>query len=244
VRLVIEDDYAALSRTTAAVLTGALLTDRRVNMAWTAGATPKGAYEILTPWMAARPADLADVHFYPFDELPLPGRAEGVTLTHLRRDLYGPAGIAETNIHALAPDCADAIRTDLREHGGLDLMLMGLGADCHFCGNMPGVTRFDQDIYRYDIREDLPWYDLVAGMDPAPTHVVTMGAPMVLRARRAVLVVSGSAKAEALAETLTGPIGEDRPATILRTHPDLLVIADRDAAALLARAEDGTWRRR
>jgi 6-phosphogluconolactonase/glucosamine-6-phosphate isomerase/deaminase len=59
-----------------------------------------------------------------------------------------------------------------------------------------------------------------------------------------VLVVSGSAKAEGLAETLTGPIGEDRPATILRTHPDLLVIADRDAAALLARAEDGTWRRR
>lgn len=232
-RLVIEDDYAALSRTTAAVLTGAMLTDRRVNMAWTAGATPRGAYEIVTPQMAARPQDYADVHFYNFDELPLQGHAEGVTLTDLRRDLYGPAAVAESNIHALTPDRAETIRADLRAHGGLDLMLMGLGADCHFCGNMPGVTRFDQDIYRYDIREDLPWFALVAGMDPRPTHVVTMGAPMVLRARRAVLIVSGSAKAEALAETLHGPIGEDRPATILRTHPDLLVIADRDAAALL-----------
>jgi 6-phosphogluconolactonase/glucosamine-6-phosphate isomerase/deaminase len=242
-RLVIEDDYAALSRTTTAVLLGAMLCDRRVNLSCTAGATPAGTYELLTPLMAAQPETFADTHFYNFDEVPTDGGPSGVTLRDLRKDLYGPAGVAEDNIHQLNLGTVDEIRADLRAHGGLDLMLMGLGPDCHFCGNMPGVTRFDQDIYTYDVTPDLPWYEWALSHGLAPARVVTMGAPMVLRARQAVLIVSGEAKAEALVETLTGPIGEDRPATVLRTHPDLLVIADRAAASLLERDGAGVRRR-
>jgi len=104
---------------------------------------------------------------------------------------------------------------------------------------MPGVTRFDADLYSYDVPTDQPWSHLLADLDPAPTRVVTMGAPMVLRARRVVLVVTGAAKAEALAEVLTGEIRPGRPGTILRTHPDLLVVADREAAALLPEPRAG-----
>lgn len=243
-KLVIEDDYAALSRTTAAVLVGAMLQDRRVNLSLTAGATPAGAYRLLAPLLAARGGGIADVHFYNFDEIPN-GTPRGVTRTSLDNELYGPAAIDEANIHGLTLDNVEEIRADLFQHGGLDLVLMGLGGDCHFCGNMPGVTRFDQDIYVYDIHPDLPWYSLVESMgDPAPEQVVTFGAPMILRAKQAVLIVSGTSKAEALAEILTGPIGEDRPGTILRTHPNLLLIADRDAAALLEPDGAGGWRRR
>lgn len=242
-RLVIEDDATALSRTTTAVLLGAMLRDRRVNLSCTAGATPAGTYALLAPLMAARPETFADVHFYNFDEGPIPGQPEGMTMTALREQLYAPAAVPEANIHPLTLETADAVRADLRAHGGLDLMLMGLGADCHFCGNMPGVTRFDQDVYTYDVHPGLPWYDWAVAHGPLPDRIVTMGAPMVLRARQAVLIVSGEAKAEALAETLTGPIGEDRPATVLRTHPDLLVIADRAAASLLARDGAGVRRR-
>lgn len=242
-KLVIEDDYAALSRTTAAVLAAAMLHDRRVNLSITAGATPAGAYRLLAPLLATRPADLDNVHFYNFDEIPN-GTDRGVTRTSLDQQIFGPAGIDESRIHGLTLDNADRIRADLREHGGLDLMLMGLGADCHFCGNMPGTTRYDADIYVYDVHPGLPWYHLIEGMDPAPARVVTFGFPMVLRARQAVLIVSGAAKAEALAEVLTGPIGADRPGTILRTHPNLLLIADRDAAALIEPDGAGSWRRR
>lgn len=191
-KFVIEDDYAALSRTTAAVLVGAMLQDRRVNLSLTAGATPAGAYQLLAPLLAARGGDIADVHFYNFDEIPN-GTSRGVTRTSLDNELYGPAAIDEANIHGLTLDNVEEIRADLRRHGGLDLVLMGLGGDCHFCGNMPGVTRFDRDIYVYDIRPDLPWYSMVESMgDPAPEQVVTFGAPMILRAKQAVLIVSGT----------------------------------------------------
>ncbi|WP_169165715.1 6-phosphogluconolactonase [Cellulomonas taurus] len=242
-KFVVEDDYAALSRTTAAVLVGAMLQDRRVNLSVTAGATPAGAYRLLAPLLAERGQDIANVHFYNFDEIPN-GTDRGVTRTSLDEQIYGPARIAEANIHGLTLDNADAIRSDLATHGGLDLMVMGLGGDCHFCGNMPGTTRYDQDIYVYDVHADLPWYHLVEAMDPRPEQVVTFGFPMVLRAKQAVLIVSGSSKAQALAEILTGPIGEDRPGTILRTHPNLLLIADREAAALVEPDGLGGFRRR
>jgi 6-phosphogluconolactonase/glucosamine-6-phosphate isomerase/deaminase len=233
VRLVIEDDAAAVARTTAAVLLGTMLTDRRTNLSVTAGATPAPTYALLTPLLAARPEVFADVHYYTFDEAPLPGRDRGLTLSALDEAYFGPAAVAPGNVHALTPGNVDEIRADLRAHGGLDLMLLGLGADTHFCANLPGVTRFDADIYTYEVPADQPWSHLLTGLDPAPTEVVTMGAPTVLRARRVVLVVTGAAKAGALAEVLTGEIRPERPGTILRTHPDLLVVADREAAARL-----------
>lgn len=241
-KLVIEDDVDALSRTTAAVVAAAMLHDRRVNLSLTAGATPAGTYRLLAPLLAARTGLLGDVHFYNFDEIPVTGAARGITLSALHEQLYDPAGIPAANIHPLDPADPDATRADLRAHGGLDLVLMGLGADCHFCGNMPGTTVFDQDIYTYAPRPDLPWYHQVEEMGN-PSTIVTFGAPMILSARQAVLIVSGAGKAEALAETLTGPIGTDRPATVLRTHPDLLVIADRAAAALLEAGPQGVRRR-
>lgn len=249
-KLVIEDDAAALSRTTAAVVLGTMLQDRRVNLSLTAGATPVGTYALVTPVLAANPEAYANVHFYNFDEVPLPGSDRGLTMSALDTQLYGPAAIRSENLHVLDPGTADAIRADLRAHGGLDLILMGLGADGHFCGNMPGLTRFDADIYQFSIEPHLPWYpDFAATFtDPSsvPTEVVTFGAPMVNRAERAVLIVTGESKAEALAETVTGPVSADVPATVLRTHPNLLVIADRAAASRLAPGTDADrpWVRR
>lgn len=249
-KLIIEDDAAALSRTAAAVVLGTMLQDRRVNLSLTAGATPVGTYALVAPVLAANPEAYSHVHYYNFDEVPLPGSSRGLTMSALDEQIYGPAGIRPENLHVLEPGTADAIRADLRAHGELDLILMGLGADGHFCGNMPGTTRFDADIYDFRIEPHLPWYAGFAASfaDPAsvPTEVVTMGAPLVNRAKRAVLIVTGEAKAEALAETVTGPVSADVPATVLRTHPNLLIVADRPAASRLAPGTDADrpWVRR
>lgn len=236
-KLVIEDDAQAVSRTAAAVLLGTMTHDRRVNLSLTAGATPVGTYALVAPVLAGNPSAYRNVHFYNFDEVPLIGSDRGMTMAALHEQIYGPASISAENLHELNPATADHIRADLASHGGLDLILMGLGADGHFCGNMPGVTRFDADIYQYQITSDLPWYADIAGLfeDAAsvPSELVTFGAPMVNRAKRAVLIVTGAGKADALTAALTGPVTPDLPASILQTHPDLLVIADRAAAAQL-----------
>ena len=236
-KLLIEVDADAVSRTAAAVLLGTMTRDRRVNVSLTAETTPVGAYARVTPVLAANPKAYQNVHFYNFDEVPLVDSDLGMTMSALTELFYEPAGVHSDNLHELNLTSADGIRADLIAHGGLDLILMGLGDDGHFCGNMPGVTRFDADIYQYPITADLPWYpgfaSLFADAASVPTELVTFGAPMVNRAQRAVLMVTGARKADALAAALTGPVTPDVPASILQTHPDLLVIADRAAAARL-----------
>lgn len=233
-KLIIEEDAEALSRTTAAIVLGTMLQDRRTNLSLTAGATPVGTYAIVAPAMAANPAAFAEAHFYNFDEVPVHGQDLGMTISALRDQLYGPAGIMPDNLHVLDLDNADAIRDDLRRHGGLDLVLMGLGTDGHFCGNMPGATRFGEDIYVYDVHEGLPFYEGLAKVaEHMPDRVVTFGAPMILRARQAVLIVTGESKADALATVLGSDIEPSVPATVLRLHSNLVVIADRAAASRL-----------
>ena len=67
------------------------------------------------------------------------------------------------------------------------------------------------------------------GADPAPTHGVTLGLADILAAREIWLLVAGAHKAGILASVLDGPASLDVPASLLRRHPGLLVIADDDA---------------
>jgi glucosamine-6-phosphate deaminase len=73
------------------------------------------------------------------------------------------------------------------------------------------------------------------GADPAPTAGITLGLCRLLEAREVWLLVTGERKASILARALEAPEGPDCPATWLRRHPDLRVIADEPAAAGLRR---------
>ncbi|MEG2505389.1 MAG: glucosamine-6-phosphate deaminase, partial [Carnobacterium sp.] len=84
---------------------------------------------------------LANVHYYSFDEVPFKGEAVGMTEGLLRAEYFGPAEIAESNIHLLSPDNYQDFDAEIANAGGLDVMLIGIGGDGHFCANMPGSTR-------------------------------------------------------------------------------------------------------
>ncbi|HQY34411.1 MAG TPA: 6-phosphogluconolactonase [Actinotalea sp.] len=237
-KLVIEDDADAAGRTVAAIVLGAMLQDRRVNVSLTAGATPVPVYRHLVAALRAHPETYENVRYYNFDEVPLSAGGPGLTMSALREQLYGPAGLADDALRILRVDNADEIRADLRDHGGLDLVLMGLGTDGHFCANMPGTTRFDADVYTFAIEPTAPWYDeVVAALPPGAdtsAGVVTFGLPMILAARQAVLMVTGAGKAATLAAILREPVSTHLPATALRLHPNLVLVADRDAAKEIA----------
>ncbi len=66
-----------------------------------------------------------------------------------------------------------------------------------------------------------------------PRRVLTQGLSTILRAERLVLLALGERKAEALAAALTGPVTADCPASVLRRHPDVHVLADPAAAGRL-----------
>ncbi|EGI7094638.1 6-phosphogluconolactonase [Escherichia coli] len=103
-KLIITEDYQEMSRVAAHHLLGYMSKTRRVNLAITAGSTPKGMYEYLTTLVKGKPW-YDNCYFYNFDEIPFRGKeGEGVTITNLRNLFFTPAGIKEENIQKLTID--------------------------------------------------------------------------------------------------------------------------------------------
>jgi glucosamine-6-phosphate deaminase len=122
--------------------------------------------------------------------------------------------------------------------GGVDLQVLGIGADGHLAFNEPGsslasATRL-KTLTAQTRRDNARFFGSV---DDVPRHVLTQGLGTILRARHLLLVASGSAKAAAVAAAVEGPVSASCPASVLQLHPHATVLLDPDAAGALARLD-------
>ncbi|EOH79027.1 glucosamine-6-phosphate deaminase [Enterococcus malodoratus] len=234
-KLLVTENYETLSQITADIVLMRWAENRRVNLALTAGSSPKRAYEILAERLNQVFFDQSLAHFYNFDEITLKDQEYGLTMQALTEELFNPLGIVEENIEVLDAGNYQDYDRQIAEDGGLDLVLMGIGGDGHFCGNMPEFTSFDYGVYRVPIKPGDELYKLIDESSPHTPgeEMVTFGAQTVLAAKKLVLIANGEKKAEIIKQALEGPITEDVPASILRLHPNLTVILDQEAASKL-----------
>jgi len=119
--------------------------------------------------------------------------------------------------------------------GPADIALLGLGHNGHIGFNEPG-SPFTARTRVVTLSESTLQANRIhfgARAAQMPTHAMTMGPAMIMEARKVLLMVTGAGKAEILKKVLTAPVSEDIPGTLLQQHPDLVVLADRAAAAQL-----------
>ncbi|MBL1228324.1 glucosamine-6-phosphate deaminase [Enterococcus sp. BWB1-3] len=229
-KIIVESDFNSMSETAKNILLGHMAKTGRVNLSITGGNTPVKVYKKMVKVVKGS-SNYDNVHYYNFDEIPVEGQKEGITMSDLRRLYLTPAGIDEKNIHPLTLENYETQDRSIEEAGGLDAMLIGLGKDGHFCGNMPGTTTFNTLTHKVTVTGEESWF--VPEMMEKGLEFVTMGPVSVMRVKHLVLIVNGAEKAEMVSRVLTGPIGEDRPASILQLHPNLTVILDKEAAGAL-----------
>lgn len=123
--------------------------------------------------------------------------------------------------------------------GGLDLVVLGLGANGHVGMNEPGSLA-DAPTRVVDLTPRTSEAARERGADPPPTYGVTLGMAPILAAPEVWLLATGVHKASILATALEGPVGPDVPASLLRRHPLLRVLVDEPAAFQLTRSESRT----
>ncbi len=238
-KLIVTEDYEEMSLVASHHVLGYITAPRRMNLAVTAGSTPTKMYEYLTAAIKGKPF-YSQVHYYNFDEIPFRGQdREGITISNLRNLFFTHAQIQEQNIHKLSHENFMHHDRQLQKDGGLDLIVMGLGADGHFCGNLPNTTRFHDATVEVPIAGEM--IGLVAhgemggDFSVVPDSYVTMGPKSVMAAKNLLLIVSGAAKAQALKQVIEGEVSEQVPASVLKLHPSLVIIADKAAVAELSK---------
>jgi len=131
---------------------------------------------------------------------------------------------------------AARIESILQAHGGIDLLVLGLGPNGHIGFNepgseTPGATRVVNLTHESLLSNARYW----GGISNVPAQGFTLGLDVLRKAAKTILLVSGSHKAGILKQMVEGPITDLLPATCLREMPNVLVLADAAAASLLSR---------
>jgi 6-phosphogluconolactonase/glucosamine-6-phosphate isomerase/deaminase len=237
-KIIIEKTYEDMSYVAGHILLGKMYQNKRMNISITAGTTPIKMYEYVVPFIKDRDY-FKNVYFYNFDELPVKNELGlGITVGNLYHMFFKPANIARKNIVVLDETNYTTHMDTIRQDGGLELMIMGLGADGHFCGNLPHTSKFDDEIVKImkDATPTLPdilLKEVKGDTSRVPDYYVTMGPKAVMETKEIVMIVSGKAKAEIVKKIVEGPITEDVPASILKLHPNFTLLLDAKAASLL-----------
>ena len=93
-KILIKQDFDTMSEWAKMLLLSTMSQDKRVNLSITAGKTPALVYQKLAS-IVKNSSDFDNVHYYNFDEIPVPHQKEGITLTDLRTLYLTPAEISE-----------------------------------------------------------------------------------------------------------------------------------------------------
>ena len=132
------------------------------------------------------------------------------------------------------PTTCAGYENSISTSGGIDLQVLGLGGDGHIGFNEPSsslASRTRIKTLTRETREDNARFFNSA--DAVPRHCITMGIGTIMEARQIVLLAFGERKAAAVRQVVEGPISAMWPATILQTHPSVVVLLDEAAAACL-----------
>lgn len=122
----------------------------------------------------------------------------------------------------------------VRQHGGIDLQLLGVGGNGHIGFNEPG-TAFDSrcHVVQLSERTRIDNSRFFAKNAVVPASAITMGMQDIMDAHEILLIATGHNKAAIMAEYHKNDITEAIPLTILKLHPRAKIILDEAAASLL-----------
>ena len=236
-------DYDDLSARAARLLCDFVRSTPRGAIALPTGRTPVGAYRQTVERLRTGSLDCSGLFLVDIDELVgLPPDHPASCAQTLRRQLLDRRPIS-TASWRLLDGAADDLTAEvecheraIRNRGGLDLAVLGIGANGHIALNEPG-TSFDSRAHVSTLTSSTIARLPLPGVsdEMMPTLGLTLGIGTILQARRILLLASGEGKADILNAALNGDMTERIPATALQMHPQLHVIADEAAM--------GLWRR-
>lgn len=230
-------DYNDLSRKAANIISAQVIMKPDCVLGLATGSTPIGTYKQLIDWYNKGDLDFSDVKSVNLDEYRgLPRDNDQSYYYFMYNNLFKHINIDldRTNVpNGMEPDSdKECTRYDnvIKELGGIDLQLLGLGHNGHIGFNEPDET-FAKGTHCVDLQESTIEANkrFFANIDDVPRQAYTMGIGNIMSAKKVLLVVSGEDKAQILHDVLCGPVTPKVPASILQLHEDVIVVADKAA---------------
>ncbi len=240
-KILYAENYQSMSRKAANILSAQIILEPDCILGLATGSTPLGTYRQLIDWYRKGDLDFSSCHTVNLDEYAgLSADDPQSYAWFMRENLFSQININPANTHL--PDGtnqdADAecqrYNELIRSLGGVDLQLLGIGQNGHIGFNEPG-SAFEKETHCVQLTASTIQANARFFKSPSdvPTRAYTMGMKAIMQARKILLIASGAAKAGILHEALFGPITPQVPASILQLHPNVTVVADQEALAVI-----------
>lgn len=236
-KLIRTENYAEMSLEAGKIILDKINNNPSLTLGLATGSTPKGVYDYLIQDHKSNGTSYKQVKSVNLDEyIGLPAKDPNSYHYFMRQNLFNHLDINEMHTHipnGAVSDLEDeCIRYEklIKELGGIDLQILGIGQNGHIGFNEPG-TSFSSRTHVVTLAQNTREANsrFFNTIDEVPTHALTMGIASILESKEILLLVSGERKAEALLKFMNGEISEDFPASALNYHQNVTVIADRDA---------------
>ncbi len=205
------------------------------------GSSPLATYAELIARHRSGEVTFAGVTAFLLDEyIGLPHGHPESYLEFIRRHFTDAIDIDRANVHCPngaatdLPEACAAYERAIRDAGGVDLQLLGIGTDGHVGFNEPtsslGSRTRVKTLTDQTRRDNARFF---GGIDEVPQHVLTQGIGTILEARHVVLIATGASKAAPIAAAVEGPLTSMVPASAIQLHPHATVVVDEAAASRL-----------
>ena len=214
------------------------LIDENSTLGLATGSTPTDLYAEMIADYKAGNFSYKNIKSYNLDEYV------GISYNHpesyhkfMDTNLFDHIDINKANTHvpdASATDLELAVKTYQEElnNAQIDVQILGIGGNGHIGFNEPG-TSFDAGVHVVDLKEETikansRFFD--GDINLVPKQAMTMGIKDIMRAKHIILLAFSKEKREAIRSLIEGEeITENIPCTILKNHPSVYVLVDKEA---------------
>jgi glucosamine-6-phosphate deaminase len=247
--IIIQPDEAAASTLAARIVARTIREKPDAVLGFATGRSPIHLYAELTRMHREEGLSFGSVTAFNLDEfVGLDPDHPASYHSYMREQLFSWIDIDPKRINlpdGLVPDIPAGCRDyeeRIRAAGGIDLQILGIGADGHLGFNEPSSSLASRTrIKTLTARTRRDNAAAFGGEDKVPHHVITMGLGTIMDSRACLLLAFGEAKARAVAQAVEGPVMAMVPASILQMHPRAIMILDAAAAAELKAAAYYRW---
>lgn len=240
-RLMVTKTYDEMSKVAANEMADSIKSNPEIILGLATGGTPIGMYKNLIKMYNDGELDFSKVTSINLDEyVGLSGEHDQSYRYFMNTNLFNHINIDKSKTfvpNGLAKNIEEECKSydaRIENMGGIDLQLLGLGANGHIGFNEPGevlsVGTHLTDLKESTIEANARFFESI---EDVPRKAVTMGLGGIMKAKKIMVIASGEGKAEVVKAMMSGKITTEIPATMLQMHNNVVLIVDEVAASLL-----------
>ena len=231
-------DYDSMSQRAAEIIAEQISSKKDSVIGFATGSTPEGTYRVLSDMYRAGNVDFSRVTAVNLDEYYPIKKSNNQSYDYFMKEkLFSHVNINAEKLNipnGEAPDAKAecmAYEEKIKIAGGIDLQILGIGANGHIGFNEPGgdfvknthLVELDESTIEANAR----FFD---NKDDVPKNALTMGIKTIMAAKKILLVANGANKAEAIRKMIFGEIDPMVQSSILALHTDVEILIDEAAA--------------